>query len=94
MQDITLSKIALFSGEKDAFADPADVNWLAGQLGSKVIHNEQIPDFDHSSFMMANDMSYMQTVVDILKGKKVQVSHSGASALAAGSAAMVALFTY
>jgi len=63
--------IAMFVGAEDSLADPIDTKWAADQIGSPVIHYEVIPNFDHGSFTMGNDMSYMNTALEIID------SHNG-----------------
>lgn len=58
---------ALLSGSMDHLADPKDVAQLAIDLGSNLVFNHQY-DFDHMSFVVAKDMTYMpQDVIPLLK---------------------------
>lgn len=54
--------IAMFVGDKDPLATPMDTKWATTQLGN-VIHYEVIENFDHSTFTIGLDMSYMDRVV-------------------------------
>lgn len=66
LKSITDFPIALFSGLGDKIATPKDVYWLKEQLGNNVIlHNEY--DLGHIGFIMANDMSWFNDVVNILE---------------------------
>jgi len=56
----------MFVGKQDPLADPMDTEWVRDTIGKMVVHYEEINDFDHSSFTMANDMSYMGTVVSLI----------------------------
>jgi len=56
----------MFVGAEDPLADPKDTKWASEQIGSPMIHYEVIPNFDHGSFNMANDMSYMNTVKSLI----------------------------
>lgn len=58
--------VAMFVGAEDDLADPLDTKWAADQIGTPVIHYEVIPNFDHGSFCMGMDMSYMNTVVTLV----------------------------
>ena len=56
--------IALFAGLQDTAADPDDVRWLVPQLGN-VVHFDMMDGFDHDSFMLGKDMSFVQTLINI-----------------------------
>ena len=58
--------VALFGGADDVLADPKDVTWAKDEIGDAIVHFEIIPNFNHSSFMMANDMSYMNRVLEVI----------------------------
>lgn len=58
--------IAIFYGNQDKLADPADVKWLKEQLKDNVIHFQEL-DFGHLSFAIAKDMSYFtETCMQII----------------------------
>ena len=52
----------MFIGEKDALANPIDAKWAYETAGSSVYHNV-IPAFNHGSFLLAKDMSFMNDVM-------------------------------
>jgi hypothetical protein len=54
--------VAFFVGAKDDFADPTDSKWTSNQIKS-VAHYKVIPQFDHYSFLIAKDMSFMKEVI-------------------------------
>lgn len=58
--------IAFFVGAEDSLADPTDAKEAYDDVGTAAIHWEVIPNFDHGSFCMGVDMSYMNTVVSIV----------------------------
>ena len=55
----------MFVGEKDDIATPGDCQWAHSQIKS-VVHYEEIPGFNHGSFSMAKDMSYMNKVLQLI----------------------------
>lgn len=59
--------IALFVGKQDTFADEYDVMWLKRGLGKRVVEEKVYNNFDHFSFQIGKDMSYVQDVIDLLK---------------------------
>jgi hypothetical protein len=68
---INLSKIskvpvAFFVGGKDDFADPTDSKWTSNQIKS-VAHYQEIPQFNHYSFLIAKDMSFMKDVLGVVE---------------------------
>jgi hypothetical protein len=46
-------------------ADPTDVAWLIDTLGDKVVFEKEY-HLAHESFMMAQDMSYFEDVIDVI----------------------------
>lgn len=56
--------IAIFAGLKDTAADPDDVRWLVPQLGN-VVNFDMMAGFDHDSFMLGRDMSYVKKLIGI-----------------------------
>ena len=58
---------AFFSGDIDHQSVPADVAWLAEQLGDNIVFNQQY-HMDHFSFMLAKDMTFFsEDAVNLLK---------------------------
>ena len=57
--------IAFFVGAEDVLADPTDASEAWKDIGTAGIQGgyHLIPNFDHGSFCMGVDMSYMNTVV-------------------------------
>ena len=59
---IDLSKIevpiAMFVGKQDDLANPLDTRWARSQIPS-TYHHEEIGNFDHGSFTIGKDMSYL-----------------------------------
>ena len=53
-------KVALFHGDVDTLANTEDVQWLADpkQSGLSTVVFKKQYHFDHSSFVMAKDMSF------------------------------------
>ena len=69
--NVDLSKItmptAMFGGTEDDLGDPSDVNWAKGQMNSKaLVHFEEVKA-GHSTFMVAKDGSYMNTVLSLVE---------------------------
>lgn len=58
--------IALFSGNQDQTADPHDVAWLADRLGERIIKSVKIDKFDHQSFSIGKNMTYVNDVLHLL----------------------------
>lgn len=58
--------IAMFVGEKDPLGDPKDTRWVHSQL-KNVVYYKEYAGFDHSSFQIANDMSHMTNVVELMR---------------------------
>lgn len=58
--------IAMFVGKKDGLATPSDCQWVKSQISS-VVHYNEIDDFEHGSFMVANDMSYFSEVMGLVQ---------------------------
>lgn len=54
----------MFVGEDDNIVSVKDNRWLKTQLES-MVHYQELP-FDHLSFLLADDMSYFDTVLDTI----------------------------
>ena len=75
LQKIKEVPIAMFVGEQDNIVSVKDNRWLKTQLES-MVHYQELP-FDHLSFLLADDMSYFDTVLDtVLKYNPVPESIS------------------
>ena len=57
--------VALFSGDLDDLADPADVAFISEKLGDKVVYQKQY-HLDHFSFALAKDMSYFNDAITLI----------------------------
>jgi len=57
--------IAMFVGKQDPLANPTDTQWARDQIKT-TIHYEEINNFDHGSFMLGKDMSFMDTVLKVV----------------------------
>ena len=69
--EIDVSKIshvpvAMFVGKQDDLATPADTQWARDQIKT-TIYYEELDNFDHGSFMLGKDMSFMDTVLKLVK---------------------------
>jgi hypothetical protein len=51
--------IALFAGKYDDLATVEDARWAKEQIQSKYLNYKEIDQFDHSSFLLGKDMSYL-----------------------------------
>jgi pimeloyl-ACP methyl ester carboxylesterase len=60
--------VALLAGDGDMMADPEDVEWLAGQLGThRVVAHHKYENMGHLTFVFGKNMSYFKTdVMDLL----------------------------
>ena len=62
--------MALLSGDVDQLGDETDVAWLKDEaqsgLKKDLIVLEHEYHYGHNSFMMANDMSYLQDVISLM----------------------------
>lgn len=58
--------IGMFVGTSDRLADTVDAQWLRGELESNVKHYGEYP-LGHLSFMLAEDMSYFDDVLKLIK---------------------------
>ena len=58
----------MISGSKDTEAMPADVAWTIEQIKDHVVFAKEYEGFDHSTFIIAKDMSYFNDdVVGLIK---------------------------
>lgn len=58
--------IALYYGEEDQLSHPLDVEWLIEQLGENVVYAKKYNHMGHSTFQMAEDMSWFNDVVELI----------------------------
>ena len=66
LSDIKKMPIAMFVGADDHLATPGDAVWEQEQLGN-VVHFEVMSNFDHESFMLGFDTSYITRALDLVK---------------------------
>jgi len=66
LSDIIKMPIAMFVGAEDHLATPGDASWEKDQLGN-VVHYEVIENFDHESFMLGLDTSYITRALEVVK---------------------------
>lgn len=59
-------KIIVLIGSNDSIVNPADGKWIKSQLKT-VDHFHEIKKFNHSSFLLAKDMSYTKEILSDLK---------------------------
>ena len=64
-------KMLILSGDVDQLGDKTDVDWLLDEsqsgLKSDLVVFTKVLHFGHVSFMMAQDMSYVQDVIKVIK---------------------------
>lgn len=69
--------IAMFVGKQDDLATPEDTRWARDEIKT-TIYYEELDNFDHGSFMLGKDMSFMKTVLKLVaqqvKVDKIQQS--------------------
>lgn len=53
-------------GKQDRLASPTDVEWLIEELGDNVIFKQMYEEMGHTTFMMANDISWFFVIVKIM----------------------------
>lgn len=63
--------VAMFVGKQDDLATPEDTQWARDQIKT-TIYYEELDQFDHGSFMLGKDMSFMERVLQLVK-QQVQV---------------------
>lgn len=66
LSEIKNMPIAMFVGGDDHLATPGDAIWEREQLGN-VVHFEVMSDFDHESFMLGFDTSYITRALEVVK---------------------------
>jgi len=66
LSNIKEMPIAMFVGGDDHLATPSDAIWEREQLGN-VVHFEVMSDFDHESFMLGLDTSYITRALELVK---------------------------
>mmetsp|Transcript_36079 Transcript_36079/g.55401 ORF Transcript_36079/g.55401 Transcript_36079/m.55401 type:complete len:97 (+) Transcript_36079:1255-1545(+) len=62
LEKIAKMPIAIFAGSDDDFTSPRDTRWLRSML-STVQQYEEIDSFDHGSFMVGLNMSYLKNLL-------------------------------
>ena len=55
----------MFVGKQDDLANPIDTRWAREQIKTTQYY-EEIDDFDHGSFTIGKDMSYLKKCLEIL----------------------------
>ena len=58
--------IATFAGLQDSLADQTDVIWLIDYLNVRIVHHENIDQFDHLSFVFGKNMTYTSKVINLI----------------------------
>lgn len=56
----------MFAGIEDILADTTDAEWTRDQIGDNIVHYEEI-HAGHLTFLVGKDMSYFNTVMDLLQ---------------------------
>jgi len=59
LRNIDKVPIALFAGKYDDLATVEDARWAREQIKSKYLIYKEIDQFDHSSFLLGKNMSYL-----------------------------------
>jgi hypothetical protein len=57
--------VAMFVAGNDSLAPPDDTRWLKTQVPS-TIYYEEIPNFDHRSFLIGKNMTFMDNVLKVV----------------------------
>lgn len=58
---ITEIPIAIWAGAEDCLCDPKDIEWAKDTIPA-VISYTQLPNFDHDSFLLGKDTTYLADV--------------------------------
>jgi len=66
LENISTVPVAMFAGIEDILADTTDAEWTRDQIGDNIVHYEEI-HAGHLTFMVGKDMSYFNTVMDLLQ---------------------------
>jgi pimeloyl-ACP methyl ester carboxylesterase len=66
LKEINNFPTALFSGRLDKLSTPIDVQWLREQLGDNVIFERVYENMGHMTFLMAQDMTWFNEVIDLI----------------------------
>jgi len=66
LENISTVPVAIFTGIEDILADTTDAEWTRDQIGDNVVHYEEI-HAGHLTFMVGKDMSYFDTVMELLE---------------------------
>lgn len=66
LENISTVPVAMFAGIEDILADTTDAEWARDQIGDNIVHYEEI-HAGHLTFMVGKDMSYFNTVMDLIK---------------------------
>lgn len=85
IKNIKKTPIAIYFGKQDGVADPQDVRWLKDNLNPQILAEyKEIDNFDHDSFTVGKNMTYMQDCLNLIKKYNwqekeysVQISHKG-----------------
>jgi hypothetical protein len=57
----------MFVGEEDPLSAPQDTAWAYSQIQpSSRVHYEEIPNFDHESFTLGKNMTYVDTIKSLV----------------------------
>lgn len=66
LKEITDVPIAMFVGKQDTLANINDNRWLRDELDHTLIHYQEF-DASHASFVVGSDMSYFETVIELVQ---------------------------
>ena len=66
LENINTVPVAIFAGIEDILADTTDAEWTRDQIGDNIVHYEEI-HAGHLTFMVGKDMTYFNTVMDLLQ---------------------------
>jgi hypothetical protein len=56
----------MFVGKKDEIVALEDNRWLYKELGDDIVTHYEELELDHLSFLLAKDMSYFDSVMDVI----------------------------
>lgn len=65
MKNIKDVPIGMFVGKKDHIVDTKDNRWVNEQIGEAVVRYQEL-ELDHLSFLLAEDMSYFDQVLELI----------------------------
>ena len=66
LENISTVPVAMFAGIEDILADTTDAEWTRDQIGDNIVYYEEI-HAGHLTFMVGKDMSYFDTVMELLE---------------------------